>query len=299
MRRLGALLLLGTLPAPAAPSGSAPPPSPPFNASRFPHFHWRARVVSTSSGPVPPTTSFAFYVTAGQDTQANGSGWSNPVLFDNASVVKWLGAYPNVYLLDSPWGNGYDPHAGITDFPAVVTHFTVSQAPGLDYGTNTTTVEIEVTPAGVDAGAPTRTLRATLLGVKAEGSVPIAKMDLGIMVGRDSSGAPAIETMRSFNRRHYWGALDNLPQIQSPQKIVLGDSLSGDDDKGMWDEGVAAMRALGLGQLQTGGNYYGGSVVNYTRPLIKNLTGRQMVAGGSCLGAAGKGKNSWTDGNVV
>lgn len=63
-----------------------------FNASRFPHFYWRARVVSTSSGVIPPTTSFSFYVTPGQNSQSNGSGWSDRILFDNASVVKGHGS---------------------------------------------------------------------------------------------------------------------------------------------------------------------------------------------------------------
>eukprot|EP01052_Picozoa_sp_SAG31_P058908 SAG31_NODE_18260_length_642_cov_0.753223_1_plen_109_part_10 len=87
---------------------SALPPAPALNWSHFPHFSWRARVTGISDGrPIPNTTHFTI---ASNTTSANGSAWSPPMVFDNASVASAAGAYTNSVLLA---GKGsYDALAG-------------------------------------------------------------------------------------------------------------------------------------------------------------------------------------------
>ena len=99
---LRSLLLLAM----ANAQNAAVPPA--LNWSHFPHFSWRARVTGISDGrPVPNTTHFTV---AGNTTSANGSAWSPPMVFDNASVARAAGSYTNSVLLA---GKGsYDELAG-------------------------------------------------------------------------------------------------------------------------------------------------------------------------------------------
>ena len=98
---------------PGAPPAPTPVP-PPFDWLRFPHFRWRARVASASPGAVPATTSFALFdqhhgrpLGGNSSVAVAGTAWSEAVVFDNATVARCLGIYPNTMLIDSPGGSSH------------------------------------------------------------------------------------------------------------------------------------------------------------------------------------------------
>jgi hypothetical protein len=265
------------------------------NLSFFPHFSWRARVVSADPGPVAAATRVGFFEAPLNQAEARGTGWSAPRHFGNASVAVWLQKYPNSFLIPSPWSNGF---ADSVRFESLVTYFTVANGPG------TTSVELELR---FDEGGPPVTLAATLLDSQSGlGAV------LGVMLGRGPAGRPRAETMREFNARRYWSVAATLPALEAPpRRFLLADAFEGDDDAELWREGIAGMSHVGLSMIDANGDYFTGGTPlvahlwNFTRPMIKRATGTQFVTGGSCMLSKGSiigdinYHNSWSDGSVL
>jgi hypothetical protein len=252
------------------------------NTSRFPVFKWRARVM----GGGAKTTNFGFIMNKHHEnfltTASNGTEWSAVGNFEIGHVAVRLQEYPNMQLAAAHGAES----SGFADFPALVTFFGVLSQP---LRAGATQVEVEVTPT--ETPSITTTLSATLLQIAGNTTY------LGIMAGRDVvTGAPRIETMRSFNKRHYWQLTESLPRVKTPNTIIFADSFNGDDDQGLWTDTLEAMNRLGMASVDTGdyqpansiNSFWGGfppngALNNFTRPFFKNLTGLQHVAGGSCL----------------
>ena len=275
----------------AHPPTPPPPPLPPFDFTRFPHFSWRARVVSADPHPVPAHTTMQLFdrhharpLGGGTATAANGTEWSEPVTFDNSTVALALATYPNTFLLASPGTKGYDQRAGQPDFPALVAWMQVSS---IGQGcVNRTRVAVEVTSHG---GGDPQTLEATLAGCVEAGTKSHHLCAdcgyLGLMVGRNSSsGAPLVTTFRQWNAWRYWAALDDLPPLDTPPQLFpLMDNFAADDDVDTLREGAAALARLG----------FRGVVMpnpNLTRPMALEYMGNQLTTGPSRFLPA---SNSW------
>jgi hypothetical protein len=272
------------------------------NTSRFPAFTWRARVI----GGGAKTTNFGFIMNKHENyltTASNGTEWSVVGNFEKGHVAVRLQEYPNMQLAAAHGAES----SGLTDFPALVTFFGVLSQP---LRAGVTQVVVEVTPT--ETPSEITTLSATLLHITGNTTY------LGVMVGRDVvTGAPRIETMRSFNKRQYWQLTESLPRVKTPNTIIFADSINGDDDQGLWTDALEAMNRLGMASVDTGdyqppdsvNSFWGGfppngALNNFTRPFFKNLTGLQHVSGGSCLQSQPNDpspdvfRNSWAPNSV-
>ena len=181
-----------------------------LNYSHFPHFSWRARVVGISDGrPVPNTTSFTI---AGNTTSANGSAWSPPMLFDNASVANAAGSYSNKILLAGPTGYialaggrfdflNFGLEAGDVGATAVWGHWN-----------ETLEVELELEVTFTDAGARPSVHRAAPW--RGGACVSHCEASVGLLLGRDdASDAPALFTFREYNQHKYFKNFEALPEL--------------------------------------------------------------------------------------
>eukprot|EP01043_Picozoa_sp_COSAG02_P072768 COSAG02_NODE_13859_length_1338_cov_1.108152_1_plen_358_part_01 len=271
----------------------SPPARGSFDFARFPQFRWRGRVDHTDARG---TTQFSLFdrhhnrpLGGNTSTLANGSGWSAFSTFDNSSVVRCLATYPNTLLIDSPYGTGYDQRAGQPDYPALVTFVQVSGI-GRDC-VNRTQVQIEVDFELLAPQLHPLLLKATLVGCSSEKISHHACQDcayLGLMIGRNhSTNQPLVTTFRQWNAETYWRQLDEMelqPLKRPPELFPLMDSLAGDDDVDMWEEGIAALAKLG----------FRGVVMpspNLTRPLAQRLMGNKLTTGPARFLPA---RNSWS-----
>ena len=180
-----------------------------LNYSHFPHFSWRARVVGISDGrPVPNTTSFTI---AGNTTSANGSAWSPPMLFDNASVANAAGSYSNKILLAGPTGYialaggrfdflNFGLEAGDVGATAVWGHWNETLEVDL---------ELEVTFAG--SGEPSVHRATAWRGGECAND---CECGIGLLLGRDdASDAPQLYTFREYNQEKYFTHFEALPEL--------------------------------------------------------------------------------------
>jgi hypothetical protein len=254
----------------AAPRGHPPPPPPNADpgATTFTLFD------SHHARPLGGPSTFVV---------ANATGeWSPPASFSNTTVSAALAVYPNTLLIDSPFGTAYDERAGQANYPAMVVFVQVSGA-GYDCD-NRTHVQLEVSFGAEEAAAaaappPPLTLDAVVTGCTGRGPARYCNGGcaiLGLMVGRNVTTAqPMVATFREYNARQYWAVLDRLdlaPLAHPPKLFPLMDNLAGDDDVGMWTEGIDALAKLG----------FHGLVVpkpNLTRPLLQQAMGNQLTTG--------------------
>lgn len=167
-----------------------------------------------------------------------------------------------------------------------------AQVSGTGYDCRTRTrVQLEVTFVEAKRAAPEAaaersraplTLDAELAGCTQSGARPTRYCTggcsvLGLLVGRNATTAqPLVATFREYNARQYWAVLDRLelePLAQPPQRFPLMDNLAGDDDVGMWADGIGGLAKLG----------FHGVVVpkpNLTTPLLRRAMGNTPLTTG-------------------
>ena len=253
---------------------------PGLNWSHFPHFSWRARVTGISDGrAVPNATHFTI---AGNTTSANGSAWSPPMVFDNASVARAAGSYTNSVLLA---GKGsYDELAG-DKFDLLNFGLNAGDAPhaGGAWGhwneTLEVDLELEVTFAG--SGEPSVHRATAWRGGECAND---CECGIGLLLGRDdASDAPQLYTFREYNQEKYFTHFEALPELTKfPKKIMVMDSFCSDGESGSWRDGIHNLRKLGLRAMRLcPGNPVSAAINDQIRMIKKNVTGEQITTGGS------------------
>jgi hypothetical protein len=260
-----------------------------LNWSHFAHFSWRARVTGISDGrPIPNTTWFDI---AGNTTGANGSAWTSPMTFNNASIARVAGSYTNKVLLA---GKGsYDALAADTfDF----LNFALSagddrkQPRSWGHWNETLSVDLELEVTFESGGGPS-VHRATAWrgGTCSNDCEP----GIGLLLGREA-GTPQIFTFREYNQHKYWRHFETLPELKKfPKKILLMDSFCSDTEVGSWQDGITNLRKLGLRAIDIcPGNPVGAAIQSQIRMITKNVTGEQITSGGS-FGPLSTGGDDW------